>query len=75
MPLVGDWTPESDEDRERLLRMLRLSAAALKVRDGEAAAARNAEQAGVPDCRTGTICTEMAKKARPLFRGLSSRNL
>ena len=44
MPLVSDWRPESDEDRERLLRMLRLSAAALKVRDGEAATARKAEQ-------------------------------
>ena len=47
MPLVSDWRPESDEDRERLLRMLRLSAAALKVRDGEAATARNAEQVGL----------------------------
>ena len=44
MPLVSDWRPESDEDSERLLRMLRLSAAALKVRDGEAATARKAEQ-------------------------------
>ena len=47
--MVTDWTPESDEDRERLLRMLRLSAAALKVRDGDAASARTAEQVGVPD--------------------------
>ena len=47
--MVTDWTPESDEDRDRLLRMLRLSAAALKVRDGDAASARNAEQVGMPD--------------------------
>ena len=31
------------------MRMLRLSAAALKVRDGDATSARNAEQVGVPD--------------------------
>ena len=49
VPVVTDWAPESDEDKERLLRMLRLSAAALKVRDGDATSARNAEQVGVPD--------------------------
>ena len=48
VPVVTDWAPESDEDKERLLRMLRLSAAALKVRDGDATSARNAEQVGMP---------------------------
>ena len=52
VPLVSDWRPESDEDKERLRRMFCLSAAALKVRDREAASARNAEQVGVPDCLT-----------------------
>ena len=41
--MVTEWSPEAEEDRERLLHMVKLAAAALKSRDGDAKAAKNAE--------------------------------
>ena len=46
--MVTEWSPGVEEDRERLLHMVGLAAAALKSRDGDAKAANNAEQARVP---------------------------
>ena len=46
--MVTEWSPEAEEDRERLLLMVKLAAAALKSRDGDAKAAKNAEQARLP---------------------------